>query len=148
MRYIEWAVMFVVAGLGIGLANFVGFDVNFMDSLPGILILLAISLVAVVISKLVPLKLPIIAYCSILGLLVACPISPVREGVIEAVNKIKFTAPLTMVGAFAGISISDQIKSFLKQGWKMILIGILVMTGTFLGSALIEQIILSLTHAI
>ena len=149
MRYIEWAVMFVVAGLGIGLANFVGFDVNFMDSLPGILILLAISLVAVVISKLVPLKLPIIAYCSILGLLVACPISPVREGVIEAVNKINFTAaPLTMVGAFAGISISDQIKSFLKQGWKMILIGILVMTGTFLGSALIAQIILSLTHAI
>ena len=143
MRYIEWAVMFVVAGLGIGLANFVGFDVNFMDSLPGIL-----TLVAVVISKLVPLKLPIIAYCSILGLLVACPISPVREGVIEAVNKINFTAPLTMVGAFAGISISDQIKSFLKQGWKMILIGILVMTGTFLGSALIAQIILSLTHAI
>ena len=148
MRYIEWAVMFVVAGLGIGLANFVGFDVNFMDSLPGILILLAISLVAVVISKLVPLKLPIIAYCSILGLLVACPISPMREGVIEAVNKINFTAPLTMVGAFAGISISDQIKSFLKQVWKMILIGILVMTGTFLGSALIAQIILSLTHAI
>mgnify|MGYP000694790852 FL=1 len=148
MRYIEWAVMFVVAGLGIGLANFAGFDVNFMDSLPGILILLAISLVAVVISKLVPLKLPIIAYCSILGLLVACPISPMREGVIEAVNKINFTAPLTMVGAFAGISISDQIKSFLKQGWKMILIGILVMTGTFLGSALIAQIILSLTHAI
>ena len=148
MRYIEWAVMFVVAGLGIGLANFVGFDVNFMDSLPGILILLAISLVAVVISKLVPLKLPIIAYCSILGLLVACPISPMREGVIEAVNKINFTAPLTMVGAFAGISISDQIKSFLKQGWKMILIGILVMTGTFLGSALIAQIILSLTHVI
>ena len=148
MRYIEWAVMFVVAGLGIGLANFVGFDVNFMDSLPGILILLAISLVAVVISKLVPLKLPIIAHCSILGLLEACPISPMREGVIEAVNKINFTAPLTMVGAFAGISISDQIKSFLKQGWKMILIGILVMTGTFLGSALIAQIILSLTHAI
>ena len=148
MRYIEWAVMFVVAGLGIGLANFVGFDVNFMDSLPGILILIDISLVAVVISKIVKLKLPIIAYCSILGLLVACPISPVRGGVIEAVNKINFTAPLTMVGAFAGISISDQIKSFLKQGWKMILIGILVMTGTFLGSALIAQIILSLTHAI
>ena len=71
-----------------------------------------------------------------------------ERGVIEAVNKINFTAPLTMVGAFAGISISDQIKSFFKAGWKMILIGILVMTGTFLGSALIAQIILSLTHAI
>ena len=102
MRYIEWIVMFVVAGLGIGLANFVGFDVNFMDSLPGILILLGISLVAVLVSKIVPLKLPIIAYCSIIGLLVACPICPVREGVIEAVNKINFTAPLTMVGALQG----------------------------------------------
>lgn len=56
MRYIEWIVMFVVAGLGIGLANFVGFDVNFMDSLPGILILLGISLVAVLVSKIVPLS--------------------------------------------------------------------------------------------
>ena len=85
--------MFAVAGLGIALANFVGFDVGFLDSLPGILILLGISLVAVMISKIVPLKLPIVAYCSILGLLVACPVSPVREGVIEAVNKINFTAP-------------------------------------------------------
>ena len=100
------------------------------------------------ISKIVPLKLPIVAYCSILGLLVACPVSPVREGVIEAVNKINFTAPLTMVGAFAGISISDQIKSFLKQGWKMIIVGVLVMTGTFLGSVLIAQLVLSLTNAI
>ncbi|MFQ7311099.1 MAG: hypothetical protein ACLROL_04500 [Sellimonas sp.] len=148
MRYIEWIVMFAVAGLGIALANFVGFEVGFLESLPGILILLGISLVAVVISKIVPLKLPIVAYCSILGLLVACPVSPVREGVIEAVNKINFTAPLTMVGAFAGISISDQIKSFLKQGWKMIIVGVLVMTGTFLGSALIAQLVLSLTNAI
>ncbi len=43
MRYIEWAVMFLVAGVGIALANFVGFQVNFMDSVPGILILLAIK---------------------------------------------------------------------------------------------------------
>ena len=44
MRYVEWAVMFVLAGLGISLANFVGFQVSFMDSLPGIMILLLISL--------------------------------------------------------------------------------------------------------
>ena len=46
MRYIEWAVMFIVAGLGIALANFVGFQVSFGDSLPGIAILLLISLAA------------------------------------------------------------------------------------------------------
>ena len=50
MRYVEWIVMFVVAGLGIALANFVGFQVSFMDSLPGIAILLLISLAAVVVT--------------------------------------------------------------------------------------------------
>lgn len=148
MRYIEWLFLFVLSGLGIALANFVGFNVGFMDSLPGILILLAISAAGVIVSKIVPLKLPIVAYVSIIGLLTACPISPCREFVIEAANKINFTAPLTMVGAYAGISISGQIKSFLKQGWKMIVIGVFVMTGTFICSALIAQIVLSITAAI
>ena len=144
MRYVEWIVMFVVAGLGIALANFVGFQVSFMDSLPGIAILLLISLAAVVVSKVVPIKLPVIAYCSLIGLLVASPLCPAREYVIEAAGKINFTAPLTMVGAYAGISISDKLKEFVRQGWKMLLIAALVMVGTFVASATISQITLSL----
>ena len=148
MRYAEWGILLVISGLGIALANFIGFDVGFMDSLPGILVLLGISAAAVVVSKILPLKLPIVAYCSIIGLLAASPICPDREVVIAAANGINFTAPLTLVGAYAGISIGDQIKSFVKQGWKMIIVGVLVMTGTFLGSAAIAQVVLSLTNAI
>lgn len=48
MRYLEWILLLIISGLGIGLANFVGFQVGFMDSLPGILVLLAISIAAVV----------------------------------------------------------------------------------------------------
>ncbi|OUP49393.1 hypothetical protein [Lachnoclostridium sp. An181] len=148
MRYVEWIVLFILAGLGIALANFVGFQVGFLESLPGILVLLVISLLAVVCTKVIPLKLPIVAYCSIIGLLAACPISPIREFVIDAAGKINFTAPITLVGAFAGMSISDQIKTFVKQGWKMIIIGIFVMTGTFVGSALISQLLLKLTGTV
>ena len=36
MRYIEWAFLFLLSGLGIALANFVGFHVAFTDSLPGV----------------------------------------------------------------------------------------------------------------
>ena len=148
MRYIEWAVMFIVAGLGIALANFVGFQVNFLDSLPGIAILLLISFASVIISNIVPFKLPVIAYCSLLGLFLASPLSPIRQFVIDAAGQINFTAPLTMVGAYAGISISDQLKEFAKQGWKMLLIAALVMIGTFTCSAIIAQVVLSLTHVI
>lgn len=148
MRYKEWGFLFVLSGIGIALANFVGFKVGFLESLPGVLILLAISCAGVFVSKMVPLRLPIVAYVSIIGLLAACPLSPAREFVISSVGKINFTAPLTMVGAYAGISIGDQIHSFMKQGWKMILIGIFVMTGTFVLSAIISQITLTLTGAI
>lgn len=148
MRYKEWGFLLVIACLGIMMANFVGFKVAFMDSLPGVLVLLAISGVGVVLYKLIPLKLPIVAYCSIVGLLVAGPWSPISTFVVESANKINFTAPLTMVGAFAGISIGNEIKAFAKQGWKMIIIALLVMTGTFFGSALVANIVLSLTHAI
>ena len=63
-------------------------------------------------------------------------------------NKINFTAPLTMVGAYAGMSISNQLKTFFRSGWRYIIIAILVMTGTFLGSALIAQLILSVMGTI
>lgn len=123
MRYVEWIFLFVLSGLGISLAG-------------------------VVASRLIPLKLPVVAYVSVIGLLVASPLCPAREFVIEASGKINFTAPLTMVGAYAGISIGDQVRTFLKQGWKMILIGIFVMTGTFICSAAVSQIVMQLTGTI
>ena len=148
MRKQEWLFTLALAGLGMMFANFIGFDVAFSQSLPGVLVLLAISAVAVFLSWLIPLKLPTVAYCSILGLLCACPISPVAGFVIQSVGAINFTAPLTMVGAFAGMSISNQLRQFIKQGWKMIVIAVLVMTGTFFGSLAIAQIVLQLTGTI
>ncbi|MDU4883931.1 hypothetical protein [uncultured Clostridium sp.] len=148
MKYKEWIFLLLIACLGIITANLVGFKVSFIESLPGTLVLLVISLISVVLTKVLPFKLPIVAYCSIIGLLLASPISPISEFVINSVNKINFTAPLTLVGAFAGISIGSDIKSFAKQGWKMIIIAIFVMTGTFLGSAIIAQIVLKITNAI
>lgn len=50
------------------------FHVAFADSLPGTCILLAIAIAGVAVSKVVPLKLPIVAYVSIIGLLAASPI--------------------------------------------------------------------------
>lgn len=148
MRYIEWLFLLVIGACGTGLANFIGYDVGFMESLPGLAVLVIISMLAVVCTKVIPLKLPIVAYCAIIGLLTACPLSPVRAFVIDAAAKINFTAPFTMVGAYAGLAIGDQLKTFVKQGPKILLVGLLVMTGTFLGSCIWDSLILKLTGAI
>lgn len=148
MRYIEWLFLLVIGVCGTGLANFIGYDVGFMESLPGLAVLVIISMLAVVCTKVIPLKLPIVAHCAIIGLLAACPLSPVRTFVIDAAAKINFTAPFTMVGAYAGLAIGDQLKTFVKQGPKILLVGLLVMTGTFLGSCIWDSLILKLTGAI
>lgn len=148
MRYIEWLFLLVIGVCGTGLANFIGYDVGFMESLPRLAVLVIISMLAVVCTKVIPLKLPIVAYCAIIGLLAACPLSPVRTFVIDAAAKINFTAPFTMVGAYAGLAIGDQLKTFVKQGPKILLVGLLVMTGTFLGSCIWDSLILKLTGAI
>lgn len=107
MRYRDWLFLLALSGVGMALANYIGAGKAFGESLPGILILLGISLAAVVLDHVLSIRLPIIAYCSIIGLLIACPWSPVSEYVIASANKINFTAPLTMVGSFAGMSISN-----------------------------------------
>ena len=116
IRYREWLMLLPLVGVGILLANWVGYGVNALDSLPGVLIMLAIAFVAVVCTRVIPLKLPVVAYCSLLGMLLASPISPVSTFVVEAVEQINFAAPLTIVGAFAGISVGTEIKRFVKQG--------------------------------
>jgi predicted MFS family arabinose efflux permease len=145
MRYREWIFLLIVCGIGTGLANWFGYGVSIEKSLPGIIILTTISVLAVVLVKVLPLKLPIIAYCSILGLLSAAPFSPIHTWVINSADAIQFAAPFTIVGSFAGIAIGDKLKQFVSQGWKYVIVGMVVMTGTFLGSCLWDSMTLNLT---
>lgn len=148
MRYIEWLFLLAVGAAGTGFANLVGYGVGFGESLPGLAVMVGIVMLGVVCMKVLPLKLPIVAYCAIIGLITACPVSPIRAFVIDAVSKINFTAPFTMVGAYAGLAIGDQLSAFVKQGWKILIVGLLVMTGTFLGSCIWDSLMLSLTGVI
>lgn len=148
MKLKEWVILLVFVAIAIMASNLIGYDVSVFDSMNGVLILCGITLIAVLISKVIPLKLPIILYCSLLGLLFASPVSPVGEIVMDTTSKIEFKAPLTIVGALAGISIGASFHEFRKQGWKMIVIALVVMTSTYLGSLLISQLVLKLTNAI
>ena len=50
MRYIEWLVLFVLAACGTGLANLIGYGVGITDSIPGLAVLIVISMAAVVLT--------------------------------------------------------------------------------------------------
>ena len=120
------------------------------DSIIGVLLLSAISLIGLTISKFMSrfVKLPSMMYVSLLGLLLACPVSPVKDIVVGTTTPVAFLAPATALGAFAGISLGKDLKDFAKMGWKLVLITLFVITGTFIFSALVADVVLKMTGAI
>ena len=120
------------------------------DSIIGVLLLSAISLVGLTISNFMSrfVKLPSMIYVSLLGLLLACPVSPVKDIIVETTTPVAFLAPSTALGVFAGISLGKDLKEFAKMGWKLVLITLFVITGTFIFSALVADVVLKITGAI
>lgn len=132
------------------LTNVIGYKMPVKDSIIGVLLLSAISLIGLIISKFMSrfVKLPSMMYVSLLGLLLACPVSPVKDIVVGTTTPVAFLAPATALGAFAGISLGKDLKDFAKMGWKLVLITLFVITGTFIFSALVADIVLKMTGAI
>lgn len=132
------------------LTNVIGYKMPVKDSIIGVLLLSAISLIGLTISKFMSrfVKLPSMMYVSFLGLLLACPVSPVKDIVVGTTTPVAFLAPATALGAFAGISLGKDLKDFAKMGWKLVLITLFVITGTFIFSALVADIVLKMTGAI
>ena len=132
------------------LTNVIGYKMPVKDSIIGVLLLSAISLIGLTISKFMSrfVKLPSMMYVSLLGLLLACPVSPVKDIVVGTTTPVAFLSPATALGAFAGISLGKDLKDFAKMGWKLVLITLFVITGTFIFSALVADIVLKMTGAI
>ena len=65
-------------------------------------------------------------------------------------EKILYPAsrPANAPSAVAGISLGKDLKNFAKMGWKMVVITLLVITGTFIFSALVADLVLRATGAI
>ena len=148
--FVQQLGLLLMVSVVIILTNVIGYKMPVKDSIIGVLLLSAISLIGLTISKFMSrfVKLPSMMYVSLLGLLLACPVSPVKDIVVETTTPVAFLAPATALGAFAGISLGKDLKDFTKMGWKLVLITLFVITGTFIFSALVADIVLKMTGAI
>lgn len=132
------------------LTNVIGYKMPLVDSITGILVLCAIALFGLTLSKFMSrfIHLPSMMYVSLTGLLLACPLSPVKDIIIQVTNQVAFMAPATALGAFAGISLGKDLKDFAKMGWKLVVITLFVITGTFIFSAIVADLVLRITGAV
>ncbi|WP_026858990.1 hypothetical protein [Jeotgalicoccus psychrophilus] len=138
----DWTLTLSLVAAMTLLGNFIGYEVMPLAALPGIISLMVIVLIGMVIHEILPFKLPAIAYIGILAFVLTIPGVPGAEKISEWTSEVNLLSLTTPILAYAGISIGNSWADFAKMGWKTIIIGMLVLLGTYLGSAVIAEIIL------
>lgn len=136
-------VLLITAAISI-VGNYVGYEVNMIEAIPGALILVLISLAGIALSEIIPLKIPSVAYIVTLSTILTVPGVPGAELISYYVSKVNFLALTTPILAYAGIYTGKNLDTLKKTGWRIGVVSIFVMLGTYLFSALIAQIILSM----
>lgn len=148
MKFSSALRIFIISGILALIGNFIGFKINPIDAIPGMLILLALVVAGYALSKVSPVKLPSIAYISALAIIASIPGVPGAELVTKYVGEVQFLALCTPILSYAGISIGKDLDTFKTQGPKIVAVTLLALTGTYVGSAIIAQVILKLTGVI
>jgi hypothetical protein len=138
----EWLLVLSIAGIVTILGNWLGYSVLPLKAVPGMTIIVLIVLSGFIIEKILPLKIPRIVYIAIIGTVASIPGLPWSEYVVSSTNAINFLAITTVTLAFAGVGIGRSWADFTRLGWRMIVVGVCVLIGTFLASAFIAEIIL------
>ncbi|MGF6907353.1 hypothetical protein [Fusobacterium sp. PH5-44] len=122
---------------------------SIIDSLPGMAIIIVLSLLALIIKELFPKSFfPAFGWVTILGFVLSIPYNPLSVKFLEYVNKVDFMAITTPLLAFAGISVGNKITDLKKMSWKVVLIAVVVFVTIFFACALIAQTVLKLTGKI
>ncbi|RCW60366.1 MULTISPECIES: hypothetical protein [Halanaerobium] len=144
-RSLEYLKMLIIVGVLILIGQRIGYGVNVMPALPGMLIVILISFIALTIKDSFPeLKFPAFAWASLIALILSMPFMPTSDIFLKFTNEVNFLGTTTPILAFAGISVGNKIQKLKKLSWKVFIVAIAVFIGTYFGSAIIAQIVLKM----
>jgi hypothetical protein len=143
MKLLHSLIVLLIVGALSLVANLVGYKNPIIDALPGMLILIAFALAGILLAKVFP-KIPAAAYIVTLACILTYPSVPGAAFINAAMTKVSFMSLTTPILAYAGIAIGKDLGVFKKSGWRIILLACFVFVGTFIGSAIIAEVILKL----
>ncbi|KKE79981.1 hypothetical protein NSA56_14175 [Oceanobacillus caeni] len=144
----EWTFVLTIIGIIAILGNWVGYHVMPLTAAPGMIIIILVCVAGLVIQKVLPLNLPAIVYISVIGMVLSLPVTPGSGYLIKWTEEVNLLALTTPILAYAGIAVGRSWADFAKLGWRSIVVGTCVLLGTFLGSAIIAEIVLRIQGVI
>lgn len=137
--------LLIACAIGL-VSNWVATGADPLTALPGMAILYIVSVIGLVLARYVPFYLPSVAWTSLLAILVTIPGIPGTDWVLAKVEALNFLALATPALAYAGLALTKgEFDIARRSGWKIVIVAICVMFGTFMGSVVIADLTLRLS---
>ena len=140
--------VFLVFSVIVAIGNVLSNHAPFVDSLIGMLVIVGITFIGLCIGEIIPVKIPSIIIICLIGMFFAIPGVPTADFVTHYASQVDLTIICAAFLAYVGIALGKDWGEFKKIGWRGILITLIVISGTYLGSAVIANVILVLSGSI
>jgi MFS family permease len=139
-----WLSLSVLTVLGIGTASVAakGFSLTIVA---GYVIMLALVLVGIALAKLTR-KISAIVFITTIGAYISSPWFFGAESLNAAIKTVDFLSIATVMLTLAGLSLGKDIPLLKNIGWKIIPVGLVAITASFLLSTVIAEFALGLWH--
>jgi MFS family permease len=139
-----WLSLSVLTVLGIGTASVAakGFSLSIVA---GYAIMLALVLVSIALAK-ATRKISAIVFITTIGAYISSPWFFGAEALNAAVKTVDFLSIATVMLTLAGLSLGKDIPLLKNIGWKIIPVGLVAVTASFLLSTVIAEFALGLWH--
>ena len=133
----------VLTVIGIFIASIAagGFSWNILG---GYLIIDALLLAGLGLSRLCRGKVPSMVFIITLGALASSPVSPFAKALITMVTSVNFLSICTVVLTVAGLSLGKDIPLLRRIGWRIVPVGLVAIASSYLFSVVIAQFTLGL----
>jgi len=139
-----WLSLSVLTVLGIGTASVAAKGLS-LSIVLGYVILLALVLVGIALAK-VTRKISAIVFITTIGAYVSSPWFFAAEPLNAAVKTVDFLSIATVMLTLAGLSLGKDIPLLKNIGWKIIPVGLVAITASFLLATVIAEFALGLWH--
>ncbi len=113
------------------------------------IIIMVSCLIHDLLAKVLPFQVPVILYVALITTILSFPFAGWFATTMQTeFAKIGLLPLCTPILAYAGISAGKDLDTFKEQGMAIVCTALLTFIGTYIGSAIIAQIILKLTNVI
>ncbi len=141
----NWILLLVIFSIITVIGNYIGYKHPISDSLVGMAILSVITLIGVWLERELPFNISSIIYISVMGIVLAFPGMPTSSTLQYYVSQVELLSIVTVFLAYVGIGMGKSWNEFKALGWRAIIVTVLVIASTYLGSAVVAHIILVIT---